>query len=192
MRDPEIRKLLRETELSRFINDGESKIVDELDLPVAGARLDLAVLNGNIHGYEIKSASDTLNRLPSQIIAYSKVVDYLSIVTEDNHLEKIKATAPKWVGLFVCRKINDKLSVIQVRKPRLNKLQEGFFIAKLMWREELIDCLTQHNVSFRKKDRNWILCETIASKLDVSQISSITLERLKSRTDWKSVNLKAD
>lgn len=185
MKDPCIRRLLRETELSHYINDNDSKVVNELSLPVAGARIDMAVINGSLHGYEIKSASDTLQRLPAQIEAYSKVFDYLSIVTEGKYHIKLKKTIPSWVGLILCDDSNGVKTVKQVRKPKRNKNVKGFYIAKLLWKEELMECLSEHQIPFKKKDRTWILCEILESNLDIETLSLSVRNKLKSRIDWK-------
>ncbi len=185
MKDPCIRQLLRENQLQHFLTDSNSKVVEELSLPVAKARIDLAVINGSLHGYEIKSASDTLKRLPSQIDAYVKVFDYLSIVTEHKYLKKIKEFIPNWVGIIVCNEIKGIKTIKEVRKPKLNKQKQGFFLAKLLWREELIESLTEHQISFKKKDRNWLLCEALASSLDINTLSFTVRDKLKKREDWK-------
>jgi len=190
MKDPCIRQLLRNTELLHFFNDPNSRVVEELSLPVAKARIDIAVVNGSLHGYEIKSASDTLQRLPSQIEAYTKVFDYLSVVTENKYHERILNCVPSWVGILVCSEKNGCISIKTLRKPKLNKQKQSFFLAKLLWREELIDCLTEYQISFRKKDRNWLLCEALSSSLDVNAVSFIVRDKLKKRQDWKIENAK--
>ncbi|HAO09378.1 sce7726 family protein [Chryseobacterium sp. APV1] len=182
MKDLCIRKLLKEKELVSYINDNKSKVVDELNLPVAKARIDIAVINGAFHGYEIKSASDTLQRLPSQIEAYTKVFDYLSIVTEKKYSKKILEFIPKFIGLIECCE-ND---ITIIRKPKLNKNKDGFFIAKLLWRNEIIDILTEYQIPFKKKDRNWILCEILSSNLDIKILSNNVREKLKNRVEWKN------
>ncbi len=185
MKDPCIRQLLRDTELLHFFEDANSKVVQELSLPVAKARIDVAVINGSLHGYEIKSASDTLKRLPSQVEAYSKVFDYLSIVTENKYHEKILSSVPSWIGIFICYEKKGIKTIKQLRKPKLNKSKESFFLAKLLWRDEIIDTLIEYQIPFRKKDRNWILCETLSSNLDINAISFIVRDKLKKRINWK-------
>ncbi|QYH40560.1 sce7726 family protein [Algoriphagus sp. NBT04N3] len=185
MKDPCIRELLKETELKRYISDNQSKVVEELNLPVAKARIDIAVINGSFHGFEIKSASDTLKRLPSQIEAYSKVFDYLSIVTEGKFSTKILNIVPKWIGIYLCKEVDGVRSIEQIRKSAKNKNRDGVYIAKLLWRDELIECLQTHNIPFRKKDRNWLLCEAMAKNLDVNTLSSIVRCKIKERINWK-------
>ena len=187
MKDPCIRQILKEKTLLHFIHDNDSKVVEELTLPVAKARIDIAVLNGHFHGFEIKSASDTLKRLPSQIEAYTKIFDFLTIVTEPKYVKKVCDITPDWIGIIVCDETNGKKSVKQFRKAKHNNSKEGFYIAKLLWREELFDVLTDNNIKFRKKDRNWILCEELSSNLTVKKLSNIVREKIKNRPDWKKL-----
>lgn len=186
MKDPCIRQLLKQTELQHFLNDADSKVVDELSLPVAKARIDIAVINGALHGYEIKSASDTLQRLPSQIEAYAKVFDYISVVTELKYHTRIAELLPRWVGIIVCNEKAGHKTTKIVRKPKPNKNKQAFFIAKLLWREELIEVLEEYQLPFRKKDRNWILCEVLSANLNLQLLSCVVREKLKKRTAWKT------
>ena len=185
MKDPCIRQILRETELLHFFEDLDSKVVEELSLPVAKARIDMAVINGALHGYEIKSASDTLQRLPAQIEAYTKVFDYLSIVTESKYELKILNYIPDWMGVFLCEEKGGVKSIMKLRAPLLNNNRESFYLAKLLWRDELLECLTENNIPFRKKDRSWLLCEELSANLDIGTISQLVRSKLKKRTNWK-------
>ncbi|HKO81263.1 MAG TPA: sce7726 family protein [Chitinophagaceae bacterium] len=185
MRDIEIRQLLRSTQLSKYFADSESKVVEELKLPVAQARIDIAVINGHLHGFEIKSAVDTLQRLPGQITAYTKIFDYLSIVTEGKYYQKILDSTPDWISVYTCTEKAGKCKIVQVRSGSKNKNKEGFFIAKLLWREELIEVLTEQKISFKQKERNWLLCEALANNMTVPELSKIVRTKLKQRIDWK-------
>jgi hypothetical protein len=49
-------------------------MLDEFGLEHGEVRVDVAVINGELHGYEIKSERDTLERLPRQVKAYSAVL----------------------------------------------------------------------------------------------------------------------
>lgn len=181
MKDPNIRHLLRQTELLQYLNDPRSKVVEELKIPVAKARIDMAVINGAFHGYEIKSASDTLQRLPSQLVAYSYIFDYLTVVTEEKYHDKILELIPAWVGLSIC--CGDSIETIQ--KGFSNPQKNGFHIAKLLWNEELIDILTVLNIPFKRQQRNWLLCEILSQNVEIEELSLIVRERLKQRIDWK-------
>lgn len=185
MRDFDIRQLLKDTKLSKFIADPHSKVVHELKLPIAQARIDMAVINGSLHGYEIKSAADTLNRLPRQVEAYTKVFDYLSIVTEGKYYQKIIDTTPDWISVYICKEKKGIHNIIQVRRGSRNDKKESFYIAKLLWREELIEVLEEQFIPFKRKEGTWILCETLAENLPDTILSKIVRDKLKARKDWK-------
>jgi hypothetical protein len=184
MKDPCIRQLLKKTELIDFYGDINSKVVEELSLPIAGARIDIAVINGSLYGYEIKSASDNLLRLPSQMEAYLKVFDYISIATEEQHLEHVLEKLPEEIGVILCDEKGPR-KITKIREPQLNSKKEAFYIAKLLWREEIFECLTKHQISFNKKDRNWLLCEALAANLNIDVLSEDVRETLKNRLNWK-------
>lgn len=184
MRDFDIRPLLRKTVLQSFYNDESSKVVEEMQLPIAGSRIDMAVINGHFHGFEIKSAQDTLQRLPGQVASYSYVFDYLTIVTEEKYFKKIVDLVPEWVGVIVCDESTETIISV-IRKGEKNPNTNGFYIAKLLWRDEIIEILNSRQIQFKKKARNWILCELLAQQISVGELSQIVREKLKSRQDWK-------
>ncbi|MFJ5146896.1 sce7726 family protein, partial [Glutamicibacter sp. NPDC088455] len=79
--DIDIRLALDERLQRKHGNDPNVLIRHELGVDMGNRRVDLAVLNGHLAGWEIKSDRDTLLRLPEQADAFSKVMDYLTIVT---------------------------------------------------------------------------------------------------------------
>lgn len=181
MKDPHIREILRQTLLLPYYEDEHSKVVEEMSLPVAKARIDMAVLNGSIHGYEIKSAVDTLNRLPSQIVAYSKIFDFVTVVTENKHYGKVFNVLPDWVGIYVCSENNNLDPIKCIREAKPNKRKSGFHLAKLLWHHELVEVLTEQEIPFNKRDRSWLLCQALDSNLPVTIISDVVREKLKNR-----------
>ncbi|WP_156347970.1 hypothetical protein [Sphingomonas sp. Leaf231] len=60
-------------------------IASEFSLNGTGIRADLAVLSDCFLGVEIKSASDTLKRLPSQMDGYSRYFDQTILVVASKH-----------------------------------------------------------------------------------------------------------
>lgn len=182
MRDHCIREVLKKTILSDHLEDSQTKIVEELDLPVSGARIDIAVINGHFHGYEIKGSNDTLQRLPRQLLAYANVFDYLTVVTEIKYYKKVVQLVPDWVSVALC----DSNQGVQILKEGfLNQNKKSFFIAKLLWKEELFKILQTKNIKFRKADRNWLLCESVANNFSVEEVSELARMQLKSRVNWR-------
>lgn len=82
-------KLRREGRLRR-----DALIASELKMPFGGARIDLAVLEQEFVGVEIKSPLDSLKRLDKQLSAYLAYFDSVILVAATKHL-------PALTGAFV-------------------------------------------------------------------------------------------
>src|SRR5882724_5773501 len=101
MRDRDIRLgLHRELERAHRRYASETLFIDELGLCQGNARIDLAVVNGSLSGYEIKSERDTLQRLPHQVEVYSRALDYVTIVASNSHIAKTIDLIPEWWGVL--------------------------------------------------------------------------------------------
>ena len=189
MRDCDIRQLLRRTELSKFLNDPHSKVVEELSISYGDAIIDLAVINGALHGFEIKSEYDTLNRLPNQMSAYCKTFDYLTVISGKKHLSQLLEMVPEWCGIMVVNSLDNggENYLTYVRKPKKNSTTDKYSIAQLLWREEALDVLRDLGISkgikSKPKPALWRLLANIANKKTLSQK---VREKLKIRVNWKS------
>jgi len=88
MNDLQIRKAFHRTFLRTHHRDPSTLVLDELGLQHGKSRADIAVINGDLSGFEIKSDVDSLQRLTRQIERYSAVFDLHSlwlIVTSTTH-----------------------------------------------------------------------------------------------------------
>ncbi|HEX8363503.1 MAG TPA: sce7726 family protein, partial [Longimicrobium sp.] len=101
MRDHDIRQALHASELNAHREEPDTLVLDELGICQGDFRVDIAVVNGSLHGIEIKSDRDTLNRLPLQAEAYSRVFDTMCIVAGSTHISRIAAMVPDWWTLRV-------------------------------------------------------------------------------------------
>jgi hypothetical protein len=99
-KDTDIRAALHAKRLRRVKARPDTLVIDELGLAHARSRIDVAVINGCIHGYEIKSAKDTLDRLGTQIDIYRQALQKLTLVAAPKHVAGILTHAPEWCGLI--------------------------------------------------------------------------------------------
>src|SRR5207253_5974934 len=102
VRDSDIRAAL-DTHLRQVHATDDSLIRHELGVWAGSRRIDVAVVNGECAGYEIKSDEDSLIRLAQQADAYGRVLDRASIVTTLRHREKAVAMLPEWWGVSIAR-----------------------------------------------------------------------------------------
>jgi hypothetical protein len=168
-------------------NDSDTLIVEELGLCQGIARVDMAVVNGSLHGYEIKSERDTLTRLPGQTEVYSRTLDAVTIVAAQTHADKISNMVPSWWGIWIAIQEADGLRLHKKRQSHANPGIDPFALAQLLWREEALQALADQGLAAgmksKTRDRLW----RRLAELDVAVLSSIVRERLKQRgTDWRA------
>jgi hypothetical protein len=183
MRDIDIREAL----LSLHRGEPDTRVVEELGLCQGVSRVDVAVVNGSIHGYEIKSERDTLVRLPAQKDVYSQVLDYVTIVTAQTHAKKVAKEIPSWWGIWSvgCEQgdIHFEVTREAFRNPNIN----AYALAQLLWREEALQVLSDRKmaIGIRSKSREH-LWSRLASNLTVEDLGAIVRERLKQRSsNWR-------
>src|SRR5688572_24501992 len=80
-------------------------VLNELGLKNGEVRADIAVLNGKMIGYEIKTEKDNLLRLDSQAKIYSQIFDQAYIVVAEKHYSKAQTMLPHWWGIYLIRKV---------------------------------------------------------------------------------------
>jgi len=61
------------------------------------------VINGELHGFELKSERDTLARLEDQAELYSQVFDRMTLIIAKRHLEKAVPKIPRWWGIIAAQ-----------------------------------------------------------------------------------------
>lgn len=183
VRDPEIRAaLLRRLREQGALNDRTTVVVEELGLRRGNAILDVAVVNGVLSGFEIKSDADTLRRLAKQAAIYNQVLDHVTLVVGQQHLAAARELIPSWWGLMSVRNENGTLTLTTNRKPRANPARDVRALVELLWRDDAQRLLAKKRAldGLRTKRRR-LLWERLCEVCSVDEISSEVRQRLKSR-----------
>lgn len=182
-----IRSTLKKDLLNCHAQDEKVRIIEELGIQHGTARVDIAIINGIMHGYEIKSDLDTLQRLPEQMDVFNSVFDKMTLVVGKNHLYQAINMVPEWWGIIIA-KINNNGSVILnvIREEEFNKNQDNVSVASLLWREEALKILVKNNEAngFYSKPRD-LIYEKLASVLDQKTLSEEVRETIFLRIDWR-------
>jgi hypothetical protein len=142
--DAEIRAALREQLRTRHVGEPDTAIIEELAICRGQARLDLVVVNGILHGFEIKSGRDGLRRLESQVNFYSKVVDQATLVVGLSHLERVLSALPPWWGVTT---VSNQLVFRCVRRARTNPTRNARSLVELLWLPEALSMLERRSAA---------------------------------------------
>jgi len=179
-RDSDIRRVLLAA-LGREYCDPEHDLIVE-EFGCNSARVDIAVINGSLHAYEIKSDSDSLDRLPSQADAYQGVFQYVTLVCGRRLLEQARCTIPDWWGL---RRADYKLGEVTlktIRTAKANPSQDAIALAGMLWKTEALTCLRRHSQRI-VTSRNTAdeVVRAVAERIPLPILTAEVLQAIKAR-----------
>lgn len=185
MGDREVRERLCR-DLRTWHPDPGTLFVDEFDLGGL-VRVDVAVVNGELWGYEIKSAQDTLRRLPTQVEIYSKVLDFAALVVAEQHHKHALGLLPDWWHVYIATEATaDGVVLIEARKGSRNADVDPLHLAQLLWRDEALAELTErgldHGVRSKPRRAVW---ERLVEVFELPELQRVVRSRLKSRVGWR-------
>lgn len=180
IREPLIEKIVK-------LNEGHDyRIIPEMAVCDGLSRVDIAVANGKLYGYEIKSDADTLERLPQQQEFYNKTFDKVFIVVGTKYESVIEEFIPDWWGIYVAY-YDKRQNVLfkQKKKGRKNRTISAESLLELLWREEVENLLKKHNFKGLSGKNRRILRQIASDNLSLREIKEYTRETLKQRKDWR-------
>jgi hypothetical protein len=158
-------------------NDKKIRIIQEFS--ISDARIDIAVFNGIMHGYEIKSDVDTLKRLPQQINAYNSIFDRITLVVGKTHLYEAIKLVPDWWGIKLAKIKNNKTVFYTIRTANKNPKQNSLSIANLLWKEETLALLKKNQAlkGLASKPKR-ILCEKLTVVCSKEELNEYLRNRI--------------
>lgn len=166
-------------------SDPSTLTIQELSL-FGQVRVDVAVVNGFLSGFELKSELDTLRRLPAQAEAYSRVFDLMTLVVAEKHHEKAIELVPKWWGIVIASTKATGVSLEFLRQAERNPSVDSHSVVKLLWRGEALEELEHRGAAtgFRSKTRSQVW-HRLAELLPEAELRGVVRRRLKSRPGWR-------
>lgn len=189
--DRVIRTALRIYLSKLHARDSKLRIVEEFCVEHGAARVDVAVVNGILHGYEIKSDRDTLARLPEQMDAYNAVFDQVTLIVGKQHIYEAINLVPDWWGILVAKAptaaTDSSVRFGRIRVAKENVGQRNISIARLLWRGEALRILEEAGEAngLRSKPRERIY-EKVSAIFDQATLEEKVRDALFVREDWRS------
>lgn len=187
LNDPEIRKALIQKRLRHHRDHKDTLLIHELGLAHARSRIDLAVINGVLHGYEIKSEQDSLSRLKSQLEVYCQSLQKLTLVVAEKHLTNVLNSVPSWCGVLLTRRgPRGVLHFDIVQKASRNPNLDLFVMAHLLWRDEAQTILAERGVSkaLLRSTRAELYRELVGG-ISESRLTSLIKTTMMQRRAWR-------
>ncbi len=182
MKDKDIRKLLKKQIYAQYKNENDTIIIEEFGLHQGDSRIDVAVANGSLLGYEIKSDYDTLSRLPQQIEMYSKILDHIVLLVGEKLLNHAQEIIPDYWGIIT---ISGE-TLVELKIPEKNKNIDPYYLSTILWKNEALNLLKFYNLSTGMANKNRVaIWKKISENIPLNNISQYVLSSLKMRTNWR-------
>lgn len=185
MLDPQI----REAFISQFLKkrDSSSLIFEEVGILKGKSIVDIAIFNQNFfQAFEIKSGSDSSQRLQNQIDSYAQVFDSITLITEQNQALKIMPLIPKYWGIIIVDKKYNNVIFDMLRLPKKNTLIQKKAIIDLLWKDEAVKILKDKGIKGMSSKR----LKTVLKKVDlvyqsIDDLRLAVYNQLRLRDSWK-------
>ena len=180
--DSAIRSALKPRLIEEQGQNSETVLIEELGLCRGQVRLDIAVVNGLLHGYEIKSDRDNLRRLRKQVSVYGQVLDQSTLVVGDRFLTTAANVVPSWWGVLHVHADHQALRFNTLRRPRANPGRDPRVLVQLLWADHAMKLLEQRDAArgVRGKPRR-IVWDRVCDHFGVDEIAAAVRAGLKAR-----------
>ncbi|WP_168878677.1 sce7726 family protein [Rhizobium sp. P28RR-XV] len=183
--DPIIRKVIRQR-LATTHDGQDAVIVDELRVGRGSARIDVAVVNGLIDGFEIKSDKDTLERLERQAMLYGEIADRMTLVVGERHLDEAVQLIPDWWSVILARPHGESCRLRSLRKGHRNRSLSAWALVNMLERQELMTLLSIHSLQKGASRKIFSeLADTATSGIKAKDIASFVKHVLKVRATFE-------
>lgn len=152
IREALVRKLERQKSRPRAV-------LQELHVHNGKAIADIVTLHSEAHCYEIKGATDRIERITVQGVYYNAVFRRITLVTTKCNLRRALRLAPRFWGIMVAIADGEAVRFRHVRAARLNPNFEKQSAAMTLWKSEMLELVSESGAE-RKPRR--LLAQLIA------------------------------
>lgn len=185
LRDPEIRSALRLKLRTIYAHEPDTAIIDELSLCLGEARVDMAVINGSLSGYEIKSDRDKLVRLPQQLAVYDLCFDTMTVVVGSKHIASCYKVVPRYWGIWEAIRCAQGVRIESRRESEVNERVAPERVVQLLWRQEVIESLLALGHALPSNTSRRELWANLVAAVSRDHLLEIVRDRIRARGDWR-------
>jgi hypothetical protein len=171
IREALLRKLVRQKSRPRAV-------LQELHVHNGKAIADVVTLHSEAHCYEIKGATDRIERIAAQGVYYNAAFRRITLVTTECNLRRALRLVPRFWGIMVAIADGIVVRFRHVRAARLNPNFEKQWAAMTLWKSEMLELVEA--VGAERKPRR-LLAQLIAETRREVELSRIICDLLTSR-----------
>lgn len=187
LNDGSIRAILKQNLNKAFSHQTGAMIVEELGLRHGVARIDVAVIDSKLRGFEIKSDRDSLDRLTHQMQVYNAVLDRITLVSGHRLLDRVFTRVPIWWGIQLAEVgVDGIVRLADIREAQDNPLRDVLAVTKLLWKDEALLLLQEiHAADGLLYKPRAIIYQQLAQKADPVWLCGRIRQQLRCRKEWR-------
>lgn len=165
--------------LRHHIND-DAVLISEMVLPNGLRRADLAVANGFLHAFEIKSDRDTLDRLDGQLEAYTAQFDKVTLVVATRFVESVLSKYPKHVEVWEALNDGARVRIKLRRRGECMPVRSAAILGGFLRKTELAIFLRSEGVDITAAAPRLNLMQEL-ERVGVTRLRRFVLSTVKRR-----------
>ncbi len=136
IREALLRKLARQKTRPRAV-------LEELHVHNGSAIADVVTLHSEAHCYEIKGATDRIERIAAQGTYYNAAFRRITLVTTECKLRRALGLVPLFWGIMVAVEGGDTIRFRYFRAAQLNPRFERQSAAMILWKSEMLELVSE-------------------------------------------------
>lgn len=186
--DPEIRAALLARLQLRHHPEHDVALMEELGICSGQVFIDVTVVNGSLHGYEIKSDRDSLRRLAGQVELYGRVLDRATLVVGTRHADDADELVPAWWEILIADVSGDGVRLRRRRRGRSNPTRDSRALVELLWLEDALALLEAREAvrGYRGRPRRDVW-DRVCEVYDLDEVAHAVRAQLKARSARRSL-----
>ncbi len=171
---------IREALLKKLAKQRPRAVLEELHVHNGRAIADVVTLHAEAHCYEIKGATDRLERIAVQGNYYNAAFRRITLVTTECNLKRARKLAPRFWGILIAIENEGDVRFRHERAARLSPKFEKQRAAMTLWKSEMLELVPAADAE--KKPRR-LLAELIAETRRELELSMNICELLLGRRE---------
>lgn len=154
-------------------------MIEELRVYNGNAIADVVALFNEAHCFEIKGATDKVERITVQSTFYNAAFRRITLVITESSLSKALKIAPPFWGIMVAHMLDaDQVSFQRIRSAKQNPEFTKELAALTLWKSEMLELLQGQQHHRQPRD---ILAQLISASTRKAELSSHICEMLLNR-----------
>lgn len=164
----------------------DAVLINEMVVANWSRRADIAVVNGRLYAFEVKSDLDTLQRLDGQISAYLDRFDKVTVVTTRKFSSLIFERMPPEVEIWEASSDGGEVSLRVARRGKTKEITCKRTLCGFLLKSEIISFLRQRNDQLALQDMSRENLILLVKPYPLKELRSYVLACLKARYEETS------